>query len=526
MEKAIHYIDKGELPPHWDKDVLFTMGEDSTTESSETESLIDEEEDDESPEEKDHLVAELYKHMEDRGAPINKTPSIGNKDVDLYRLFRIVYKLGGHTRVSNNAMWRQVALKLGFETTWCINQVRVTYKRYLQSFEELYRTLGCTMRTHPRSRRSSGTAASSSRAVIRGKHRSGGGKIDSSPAPDMESDKSSISSQDEKLDSLVSDKLMMVEGKKEEEEEQLASKGGRQSRKEKEKQGKEKPKEAKTVKAAKEEAKMTTRPRRDSTSSLAAAMQVKAQKDNIGEDSGQQQRRAIVRMDRDKETENEAKKLQAKTPKAKEKESIREDARKKEEVKEVKKEDVVASPGMKGPGGKKKKKGGPAEKEPPPPTVQLAGADDKQHLEAKIVVIVGDKIKVFYKSNTIYEAKVIKVQERANYRWPRYLVHYQGWNARYDEWIERSRVAENLSWTKDREKIKFDKTAAVTSDNEEMPLKKESRRKEEKTQPTTATSTNKVKKLNVCVFSSRTACGQYWPYISPKSANLENHSRS
>ena len=73
---------------------------------------------------KDHLVAELYKHMEDRGQPINRTPNIANKDVDLYRLFKIVYKLGGHSRVSTNNLWRQVAMKLGFETAWCANQVR------------------------------------------------------------------------------------------------------------------------------------------------------------------------------------------------------------------------------------------------------------------------------------------------------------------------------------------------------------------------------------------------------------------
>ncbi len=126
MEKAINYIEKEELPAHWEKDNLFNVGEESTTESSETES-IEEDEDEESPEEKDHLVAELYKHMEDRGSPINKTPSIGNKELDLYRLFRIVYKLGGHVRVSNNNLWRQVALKLGFETTWCMNQVRESY---------------------------------------------------------------------------------------------------------------------------------------------------------------------------------------------------------------------------------------------------------------------------------------------------------------------------------------------------------------------------------------------------------------
>ena len=47
--------------------------------------------------------------------------------------------------------------------------MRVHYKRYLQSFEELHKTLGCTMLQYPRGRHSTGT---SSRVQIRGKHRS------------------------------------------------------------------------------------------------------------------------------------------------------------------------------------------------------------------------------------------------------------------------------------------------------------------------------------------------------------------
>ena len=76
-------------------------------------------------------MAELYKHMEDRGQPINRTPNIANKDVDLYRLFKIVYKLGGHARVTSNNLWRQVAMKLGFETAWCANQVSCTFDYHL-----------------------------------------------------------------------------------------------------------------------------------------------------------------------------------------------------------------------------------------------------------------------------------------------------------------------------------------------------------------------------------------------------------
>ena len=77
--------------------------------------------------------------------------------------------------------------------------------------------------------------------------------------------------------------------------------------------------------------------------------------------------------------------------------------------------------------------------------------EDFQHLEPHVHVASGDKIRVFYKFDNIYEAKVKRVQARDNCKWPRYLVHYQGWNARYDEWIKRSKIKENLSWTKDRE---------------------------------------------------------------------------
>ena len=86
MERAITFIETKELPPHWDRDILISNAVDqestnnSTTASSESEEDDDDEEDeDESPEAKDHLVAELYKHMEDRGSPIDKTPTIDGK---------------------------------------------------------------------------------------------------------------------------------------------------------------------------------------------------------------------------------------------------------------------------------------------------------------------------------------------------------------------------------------------------------------------------------------------------------------
>ena len=58
----------------------------------------------------------------------------------------------------------------------------------------------------------------------------------------------------------------------------------------------------------------------------------------------------------------------------------------------------------------------------------------------------GDRIKVFYgkgKNLCLYEAKIIGTEEGENGR--DYLVHYNGWNTRYDEWISESRIAEKVT---------------------------------------------------------------------------------
>ena len=111
--------------------------------------------------------------------------------MDLYKLFRFVQKLGGTQRVTNNNQWRIVAKKLGFETNWCVNQVKVIYRRYLHSFEELYRTLGCTLINHPRNSRADRSRHGSGRPLMRGV------RTGSREKEDDGSDKSSRSSQEE-----------------------------------------------------------------------------------------------------------------------------------------------------------------------------------------------------------------------------------------------------------------------------------------------------------------------------------------
>lgn len=60
-------------------------------------------------------------------------------------------------------------------------------------------------------------------------------------------------------------------------------------------------------------------------------------------------------------------------------------------------------------------------------------ADDKSEIETPLVN-VGDKLKVYYgpthESKVTYEAKVIEIDKDSAE--PSYLVHYTGWNTRYN----------------------------------------------------------------------------------------------
>lgn len=156
VQAALEYLDSDVLPPHWERDALFAL----SNSSSENEDEIDSDSSDDEPrEEKDRFVAQLYKYMDDRGTPLNKVPSIQNKDVDLYRLFRAVQKRGGYNRVTSQNQWKSIAIRLGFApvTVSITNLVKQAFKKFLQPYGEFHRKLGCSMLMSPRnSNRSKG----------------------------------------------------------------------------------------------------------------------------------------------------------------------------------------------------------------------------------------------------------------------------------------------------------------------------------------------------------------------------------
>lgn len=94
-----------------------------------------------------------------------------------------------------------------------------------------------------------------------------------------------------------------------------------------------------------------------------------------------------------------------------------------------------------------------------------------------VLIEVDDRLKVYYRGSSDYEAKVLEIgfQDGKSI----YRVHYKGWNARYDEWIHRESIAENL--TKDEPKKKSGSTASKsstpsTSSNLNTPTSKNAKR--------------------------------------------------
>ncbi|XP_055620675.1 AT-rich interactive domain-containing protein 4B isoform X2 [Toxorhynchites rutilus septentrionalis] len=397
VSAALDYMDNDILPPHWDREALFGM---SGSCSDSEQELETDSSDDEPTEEKDHFVAQLYKFMDDRGTPLNKVPSIINRDVNLYRLFRAVQKLNGYNRVTSQNQWKQIALRLGFSpaTASITNLVKQAYKKFLFSFEEFNRKLGCTMVPHPRTNRSKG------RSLVR--------------ASSVQSPKTTE---------------------------------------------KEKPSTSKVVATA--EASFGSAPEESGNTSESSTTETKpSQKRKISNVVAGGKVKALV----DKFEE-------------KEKDKVKEGSSKREELPVAVKKDkslkLLSTPkGSDGDKrGRKKRDTDPADSKKDDKDsgkgCSSGASSSSNSVEMKNVgtnesktgfpnfpIEVGDKLKVFYDEQKVtYEAKVIEIANQEGN--PIYLVHYTGWNTRYDEWVRKERIAENLTNNKNK-KCKSDKSGS------------------------------------------------------------------
>ncbi|VDN12432.1 unnamed protein product [Dibothriocephalus latus] len=85
--------------------------------------------------------------MDERGTPINKAPSIANKDLDLYKLFKIVNRLGGFHRVTSQLKWGVIysEMDLPHNFTAGPRNLQTAFKKYLFPLDDLSRKLGTSL---------------------------------------------------------------------------------------------------------------------------------------------------------------------------------------------------------------------------------------------------------------------------------------------------------------------------------------------------------------------------------------------
>ncbi|XP_040079055.2 AT-rich interactive domain-containing protein 4A isoform X3 [Ixodes scapularis] len=461
VDRALAFLDQRVLPPNWDQQELLPRNR-TPEASSPAAAAADEDEqdsqsdvsDDEPSEEKDRFVAQLYKFMDERGTPINKGPAMGGRDLNLYRLFRVVGKLGGCNRVTNHNQWRDVYRRLGLPapTQANTNLLRGAYKKYLQSFEDFYRKLGCTMVSNPRSGRV--------------RHRS---------------DRIMTRNQDRGL-------ALFARKEKEKKEDKAKEEDKEEDKKTKEKPA---PPAAPTAPAAAKEEPAAEKPR---PSRAIRASGAKADEDSSSGSSSASPAPAKLSAatsadDTKVRTREDARREKNESPDKRESRSSSGNAassRKGESVERSQPDATAeeASPDDRAPPRAVKVKREEGETAPTPPALKRqmkkSKPDDSAEREKQeddsaapsssteseprsesrgeggeppqrrwsldVSIDVGDRVKVKYgrgRQLKIYEAKVLRIEEEAGDK--KFYVHYTGWNMRYDEWVRKNRIVENVT---------------------------------------------------------------------------------
>uniref|UniRef100_A0A4W6CJD5 AT-rich interaction domain 4B n=1 Tax=Lates calcarifer TaxID=8187 RepID=A0A4W6CJD5_LATCA len=122
--------------------------EDDEEEQEEDASGEEEEEVEPFPEERENFLQQLYKFMEDRGTPINKRPVLGYRNLNLFKLYRLVHKLGGFDNIESGSVWKQVYQDLGIPVlnSAAGYNVKCAYRKYLYGFEEYCTSTAITFR--------------------------------------------------------------------------------------------------------------------------------------------------------------------------------------------------------------------------------------------------------------------------------------------------------------------------------------------------------------------------------------------
>ncbi|MEE6507421.1 hypothetical protein FKM82_022506 [Ascaphus truei] len=144
LDQALEFSKSKTIPSNWKTEL---KEESSSSEAEDEEENKEDQEDNNSeeeeeiepfPGERENFLQQLYKFMEDRGTPINKRPVLGYRNLNLFKLFRLVHKLGGFNDIESGAVWKQVYQNLGIPVlnSAAGYNVKCAYKKYLYGFEE------------------------------------------------------------------------------------------------------------------------------------------------------------------------------------------------------------------------------------------------------------------------------------------------------------------------------------------------------------------------------------------------------
>ncbi|XP_023557441.1 AT-rich interactive domain-containing protein 4A [Octodon degus] len=162
LQKASIFLKARVVPDNWKMDLSEILESSSSDEEGGPAEENDEEKEKEAkkdedevleeeldPEERDNFLQQLYKFMEDRGTPINKPPVLGYKDLNLFKLFRLVYHQGGCDNIDSGAIWKQIYMDLGIPilNSAASYNVKTAYRKYLYGFEEYCRSANIRFRT-------------------------------------------------------------------------------------------------------------------------------------------------------------------------------------------------------------------------------------------------------------------------------------------------------------------------------------------------------------------------------------------
>uniref|UniRef100_A0A8C8EGP6 AT-rich interactive domain-containing protein 4A n=1 Tax=Oncorhynchus tshawytscha TaxID=74940 RepID=A0A8C8EGP6_ONCTS len=391
LDEAVHFLKTKVVPDSWKMDMSEILESSSSDEEEEDKEGKDEEEEEEKedddeqpedeadPEERDHFLQQLYKFMEDRGTPINKPPVLGYKDLNLFKLFRLVYQQGGCDKIESGSVWKQIYMDLGIPilNSAASYNVKTAYRKYLYGFEEYCRSACIVFRTihhnearpAPQSSQSQTEQKAAQVPEVKVKDKD---KVGKGPTPPVQNESAAA-----------------TEDKPSQEEAESGSESDKESHKD--------------IASPRGRRRCTVTPVKAEVKEPVKLEKIKEQEPSglgVGETSGE-------------ETDGQ-------------KESSRSDGA-----------DTQGNGCSRRLGESDKESEDEGEDEDSERRVG-EGAEDEDSEDS----VTGTKVKVKYgrgKTQKIYEAN-IKKTENDDAGDVLYLVHYYGWNVRYDEWVKADRI--------------------------------------------------------------------------------------